>query len=334
MTTHRPVRASVTANADLPLAVGPAIRTAPVSPSPSRIDFLSTTVTLVANPADPQVTDALAEDVRRAVGGVTVLWLAPGIACDIPLAEGADPNQAQTRLDARLQGIAVDGIVGSMEGRRKKLLIADMDSTMIEQECIDELAAEMRIKDKIAEITEAAMRGELDFEHALRERVALLKGLDTTVIQRVVTERISLTPGGRILIHTMKAHGAYCALVSGGFSVFTRKIARLLDFDEERANRLVVAGGKLTGYVADPVLGPDAKRFALYQLSYRFGLLRDQTMAVGDGANDLLMVEEAGLGVAFRAKPLLAEKADVRIDHGDLTALLYVQGYRQSEFVM
>ena len=263
-----------------------------------------------------------------------MIWLADGVACDIPLPDADDPVATQTMLDDLLQDVAIDGVLCKSQGRRKKLLVADMDSTMIEQECIDELAAEMNIKDRISAITEAAMRGELDFADALRERVALLKGLDTAVCKRVVTERISLTPGAKCLVHTMKAHGAHCALVSGGFTLFTQQVADLVSFHEHHANRLVIDGGKLTGNVVEPILGPDSKRVKLRELRQRLGLLESETLAVGDGANDLLMVEDAGLGVAFRAKPTLAEKADIRITHGDLTALLYAQGYKKSEFAV
>jgi len=280
------------------------------------------------------VTAELAESARAAVDGEGVRWLRDGIACDIPLPAAANRTTVEARLRAAIQDIAVDVVVCPTEGRRKQLLVADMDSTMIEQECIDELAAEMNIKERIAAITEAAMRGELDFAAALRERVSLLKGLDTSLFRQIVTERITLMPGGRALIHTMRAHGAYCALVSGGFTVFTEQVSAMLGFDEHHANRLVIDGGKLNGCVVEPILGAEAKRTTLRALRDRLGLLPDQTMAVGDGANDLLMVADAGLGIAYHAKPTLADAADVRINHGDLTALLYVQGYHQNDFAV
>ncbi|MCW2306995.1 phosphoserine phosphatase SerB [Rhodobium gokarnense] len=288
--------------------------------------------TLIANPARPELSDALAETARRAVGGGAPDWLAPGIACDIALGADADRTTVRSTIVEALAGAPVDLAVVDTLDRRKKLFLADMDSTMIEQECIDELAAEVKLKDKVAAITEAAMRGELDFAGALRERVALLKGLDTTLFKRIIVERISLTPGARTLVRTMRANGVHCALVSGGFTVFTQEIARIVGFNEHHANRLVVDGGRLSGHVVEPILGAEAKLNRLRALRDRLGLLPRQTLAVGDGANDLMMVEEAGLGVAYHAKPTLAEAADIRIDHGDLTALLYAQGYRQSEF--
>ncbi|MBO6508116.1 MAG: phosphoserine phosphatase SerB, partial [Roseibium sp.] len=212
--------------------------------------------------------------------------------------------------------------------------IADMDSTMIRQECIDELAAELGLKDKISDITERAMRGEIEFEPALRERVALLSGLPVSSVETVLSSRITLMPGGRTLIQTMKANGAYCALVSGGFTHFTQAIANMIGFDENQANTLLEDNGKLSGKVAEPILGRDAKRARLEFLVAEKGLEFEETLAVGDGANDLAMIERAGAGVAYRAKPAVAEVADFRVDHGDLTALLYLQGYAERDFVL
>jgi phosphoserine phosphatase len=216
--------------------------------------------------------------------------------------------------------------------RRKKLLIADMDSTMIRQECIDELAAEIGAGEQVAAITARAMRGEIAFEPALRERVALLAGLPVATIGKVIAERIRLMPGARELVATMKAHGARTALVSGGFTAFTGPIAAMIGFDEHRANLLETAGDVLAGTVREPILGRQAKLEALLELRTRLALAPDDTLAVGDGANDLDMLGAAGLGVALHAKPKVAEAADVRIDHGDLTALLYLQGYAREEF--
>lgn len=288
--------------------------------------------TLIANPADPALDDAL---LGKAAGSVEpagpATTLAPGIAADLPLAT-ASAGEAEAALRDAIGGKPVDVVLQDAASRRKRLLIADMDSTMIGQECIDELAAELGLKEHIAAITDRAMRGEIDFEPALRERVALLAGLNASVIENVIASRITLTPGATALVRTMKANGAYCALVSGGFTAFTSKIAATIGFDENQANELLVAGGKLTGKVAEPILGREAKRERLETLVAARGLTLAQTMAVGDGANDLAMIELAGTGVAYHAKPKVAERADARIDHGDLTALLYMQGYRQAEF--
>ncbi|HUD52940.1 MAG TPA: phosphoserine phosphatase SerB [Parvibaculum sp.] len=257
-------------------------------------------------------------------------WLAPGHACDLHF-EAEDAKAVEARLREKLAGAKLDLAVQPAEGRRKELLVADMDSTIIQQECIDELAAELGIKPQIAAITERAMRGEIAFEPALRERVGLLKGLPLEALEKVYRERIVETPGGRALTATMRAHGAACALVSGGFTFFTERVAHAVGFNTNQANRLVFIDGKLSGGIAEPILGREAKIEALVHLRGELGLAKHQTMAVGDGANDLGMIEEAGLGVAFHAKPVVAEAADARIDHGDLTALLYLQGYRREE---
>jgi phosphoserine phosphatase len=228
----------------------------------------------------------------------------------------------------------VDVVVQPAAHRRKKLFLADMDSTMIQQECIDELADYVGLKAHVAAITERAMRGDIAFEPALRERVALLEGLSVSVIEEVLRDRIKLTPGARTLIATMRANGARTCMVSGGFTHFTGRIAAMIGFDDNRANSLtVVDGRKLAGTVAEPIFGRDGKRAALIELRTELGLAKADTMAIGDGANDLDMILEAGLGVAYHAKPKVAAEAPARIDHGDLTALLYVQGYRREEFV-
>ncbi|WP_421580272.1 phosphoserine phosphatase SerB [Shinella sp. M31] len=289
--------------------------------------------TLVANPSNPVLTPALAEKAAEAVNASGLYWLADGIACDIALRDGSDPSEAGGKIRAVIGDAPIDLAVQDAETRRKKLLIADMDSTMIGQECIDELAAEVGLKDKVATITARAMNGEIAFEPALRERVALLKGLPVSVIDEVIEKRITLTPGGHELIATMKAKGYYTALVSGGFTVFTSRIAATLGFDENRANLLLDADGKLTGEVAEPILGKQAKVDALIDIAARLGISPDEAMAVGDGANDLGMLHLSGAGVALHAKPAVAAEAKIRIDHGDLTALLYLQGYRKSDFV-
>jgi phosphoserine phosphatase len=263
------------------------------------------------------------------------IWLDPGFALDIPFSA---PGESDRRglaeaLRAALDGAPVDVVVQQAAGRRKRMLLADMDSTMIGEECVDELADFIGQKARVAAITERAMRGEIEFAPALRERVTLLAGLPASVVEEVMAKRITLTPGGRTLVQTMRCHGAYTCLVSGGFTVFTARIAALIGFHENRGNRLIIGDeGRFAGTVAEPVLGRDAKLETLRQLRRKLGLARTDTLVVGDGANDLKMIGEAGLGVAFRAKPLVAEAAGARIDYGDLTALLYVQGYRRAEF--
>ncbi|MFN3508677.1 MAG: phosphoserine phosphatase SerB [Allorhizobium sp.] len=289
--------------------------------------------TLVANPSNPVLTPALAEKAAEAVASSRLYWLADGIACDIPLPDGTDAIEAERLIRVVLTGSPVDVAVQDAETRRKSFLIADMDSTMIGQECIDELAAEVGLKDQVSQITARAMNGEIAFEPALRERVALLKGLPISVVDDVIARRITLTPGGRELIATMRARGGYAALVSGGFTVFTAPIAAMLGFDENRANILIEQDGVLTGEVAEPILGKQAKVDSLFEIAGRLGISASDAIAVGDGANDLGMLGAAGSGVALHAKPSVAAEAKIRIDHGDLTALLYLQGYRKTDFV-
>jgi len=292
--------------------------------------------TLIANPAQRMPSDIG----RRAAGALprarAAAWLDPGIALDIPFTPAGeiDNRMMADRVRAALGAAAVDVVVQRAAGRRKGLFVADMDSTMIGQECVDELADFVGQKARVAAITERAMRGEVEFAPALRERVALLAGLPAAVVDEVIAMRITLTPGGPTLVRTMRRHGAHTCLVSGGFTVFTAPIAALIGFDENRGNRLVIGDdGRFAGTVAEPVLGRDAKLATLEELRLRLGLARDDTLVAGDGANDLLMIADAGLGVAYRAKPMVAQAAGARIDHGDLTALLYAQGYRGGEFV-
>jgi phosphoserine phosphatase len=268
----------------------------------------------------------------KSVGASTVRWLADNIACDIALPDGANHPAAVASLRSALASEPIDIAVQVADDRRKKILIADMDSTMIDQECIDELADEVGLKDHVAAITARSMNGEIAFEPALRERVALLRDLDTAVVERIIANRLTLASGGRELVATMRANGGWTALVSGGFDVFTSRIAAKLGFDENRANRLIERDGRLTGEVAEPILGRAAKAEALTQIAARLGFTPADAIAVGDGANDLDMIHLAGCGVALHAKPAVAAEADVRIDHGDLTALLYLQGYASAEF--
>lgn len=283
-------------------------------------------ISLIAAPGalDP----ALAENLRNAWGGGAVQWLSPDEA-----AEFAVPALPDTWDDTRA-ALADQADVNALpdEGRRKQMLLADMDSTMIQQECIDELANEAGFGSRVKAITARAMNGELDFEGALTERVALLKGLPEAVIARVLDTRITPMPGGATLIATMKAHGAHCALVSGGFTAFTTRVAGDLGFDEHRANTLEIADALLTGTVTPPILGREAKIEALERISARLGIAEADVIAVGDGANDLGMLGRAGLGVALHAKPSVQAQCDLRVNHGDLTALLYLQGYARDDF--
>ena len=272
---------------------------------------------------------ALVTSVRDAWGGGEAIWLAPDEAAEFAL--GAVPDNRWS-VWADLQDLSVDLIVQPTKGRRKKMLLADMDSTMIQQECIDELAEEAGVGERVAAITAAAMNGELDFDGALRERVGLLKGLPERVIGDVLEKRITLMSGGSVLLATMKAHGAYAALVSGGFTAFTSAIAEKLGFDENRANTLISEGGVLTGDVGMPILGKKAKVDALEEITARLGISERDVLAVGDGANDLGMLTRAGTGVALHAKPSVAAECDVRVNFGDLTALLYLQGYARDDF--
>ena len=284
--------------------------------------------------------DLLVGEIEGLLGSYSVIqtwWLASGEAWEALFI--AEENANFAALHARVaravgrRPIDANIIPDEMASRRKKLLVADMDSTMIGQECIDELADFVGLKAHVAAITERAMRGEIEFEPALRERVGLLRGLAATVVKEVITQRVRLTPGGRALVATMRANGAYTCLVSGGFTAFTHDIAAMLGFDESRGNTLLIDdAGKLTGTVAEPVLGGEAKLATLVELRERRGLEAAETLAIGDGANDLAMIQAAGLGVAYHAKPKVAAAAAARIDHGDLTALLYLQGYRRDEF--
>lgn len=285
---------------------------------------------LIANPNEPALSRSLIEAVQREVHG-EINWLAQGIACEIVKPQAARPEDVAREMVANLP---VDVALVPLANRRKKLLVADMDSTMIDQECIDELAAALGIKDQVAEITERAMRGELDFGQALDTRVALLKGLERKVVEEVRRERITLAAGGRALVQTMKTYGAHTSLVSGGFTLFAEYFAKRIGFDEAIANVLEFdADDRLTGTVTKPIVDKDTKRTRLLALVDELKISQALTIAVGDGANDLDMLEVAGMGVALHAKPAVAERAGVRIDHGDLTALLYLQGYNDEDFV-
>ena len=285
---------------------------------------------LIANPATPVLSNALVEAVQRQTHG-EINWLAQGIACEIVGPRAGNPVEMAREI---LESQPIDAALVPAANRKKQLLVADMDSTMIEQECIDELADALNLKPQVAEITERAMRGELDFEAALDTRVALLKGLERKVAEEIRRERITLAPGGRALVQTMKAYGAYTSLVSGGFTLFAEHFAKRIGFDESIANILLFdEADALTGTVEKPIVDKTTKRNRLMALTAEKHLSTAQTMAVGDGANDLDMLQAAGLGVAIHAKPIVAEQAAVRIDHADLTALLYLQGYSDDDIV-
>lgn len=286
---------------------------------------MDSVLVLMAAPGSGAIGSSVVQAIRD-LGGGAPHWLSHGDAMEV------DAFPRTSELLAEIKGQPIDAATVSIHNRRKRLLVADMDSTMIHQECIDELGRAAGAGERIAAITARAMRGELDFETALKERVALLKGLSATVIDEVIGERITLMTGAKTLIATMKAHGAYTALVSGGFTAFTSFVAGELGFHEQRANLLLIENGRLAGTVSEPILGQQSKLDALREISRLRGLDTADAIAVGDGANDLAMLSEAGLGVALHAKPHVQEGSLIRINHGDLTALLYLQGYRKAQF--
>jgi phosphoserine phosphatase len=285
-------------------------------------------LTIVAQREATTLTPALLNQVRNAVRGAPPVVLSPGEAADIPLSVPLD----QTALREALDGQPIDAIVTKARGRRKALLIADMDSTIVQGETLDDLAGFAGIGEKIADITRRAMNGELDFKAALRERVAMLKGLDLGALEKT-WQQVRLTPGAQELVATMRAKGALTALVSGGFTFFTGRVAAQLGFDVHRSNTLLDDGAALTGQVGEPILDRDSKLEALHEFAAQRGVKLHATLAVGDGANDLDMLRAAGLGVAFHAKPIVAREARARVDYGDLRALLFAQGYPASVFV-
>lgn len=297
---------------------------------------MQTCLTLITNPAGPPLTHshmraagAALERAGAALGEPD--WLAPDIACDLPF-NGPSPSEAALIARAALAGWPIDLFAQHTTNRRKRVLVADMDSTMINVECIDELTDQLDIKPRIAAITERAMRGELDFASALKERVALLAGLSEQVIEVVWRDRVRLNPGARELVQTMRGHGAQTLLVSGGFTHFTTRVREAAGFHEDHANRLIMKDSCLTGEVAQPILGAEAKLETLKAACAAANVGLEAALAVGDGANDAGMIKAAGLGVAYHAKPMLKFIARAVIDHGDLTALLYLQGYRRTEF--
>ena len=302
---------------------------------------MSFVATLISDPAQPAVTSTVlhhARDILASIGARVVggeLWLDDEIAADIFFDGQPDAlGLAGERLRPALAEKRVDVVVQRAAARRKRLLLADMDSTMVGQECIDELADHAGVKAKVARITERAMRGEIEFEGALRERVRLLKGLPAAAIDEVINHRIRLNPGALTLIATMRSHGAYTCLVTGGFTAFSAPVASLIGFQEDHANELVIdAQQRLTGELGEPIFAREGKLMTLINLRDRLQLRAEETLAVGDGANDIPMLQAAGLGIAYRAKPKVATAAAARIEHGDLTAVLYAQGYARKEFI-
>src|SRR3954452_9660808 len=294
---------------------------------------MSLVVTLICNPADPVLDSTIVEGFLAVLPSPgTPRWLVNEVAIDIPFEGEGEPHKIEARLRDLRGDMPIDIVVQPQAFRRKRLFLADMDSTMIGQECIDELADVAGLKEHVAGSPERAMRGEIAFEPALRERVALLKDLPATVVDEVLEKRITPTPGGRELVMTMRAYGAYTCLISGGFTLFTHAVAAMIGFQENRANQLGIENGKLTGEVIEPIVGRAAKLATLIELTESFDLDDIDTLVTGDGANDLGMIQAAGLGVAYHAKPAVAAAAAARIDYGDLTALLYAQGYRRDEF--
>jgi phosphoserine phosphatase len=285
--------------------------------------------TLVLTAALGTLDDRSVKNVGAVAGG-SPHWLAPGTACEFRVSDPGIVDKARVALAQS----PIDVNVVPTERRRKRLLIADMDSTIIGCECLDEIADFAALKPQIAAITERAMKGEIPFESALRERVAMLKGLPQAMLERVYAERVMLNPGARIFVRTMAENGAVTALISGGFTFFTSRVANDAGFATQQANDLIVENGKLAGTVREPILGREAKREAILRLARDNNVDLKDTLAIGDGANDLGMLGEAGLGIAYRAKPVVAAAAHARLDHSDLTAALYLQGYRETDLVM
>ena len=330
------VSASCSASADLPLAVGPAINQMLGAPPLSIVPDACMTLALTFVSHDPAALVAAAARLEEAVAaqGASVKarkTLSPS-AQDWSI-DGCTLSALRRAALEALADLPVDVCLQEQEGRRKHLFLADMDSTIIGCECLDELADYAGVKAAVSAITERAMRGELDFAAALRERVAMLKGLPTSVIAQCHSERVSLNPGARTLVQTMAANGTWCVLVSGGFTRFTRIVAKTAGFHTHFANILVEEGDVLAGVVSEPILGREAKLAALTREAAALSLDLQDALAVGDGANDLDMIRSAGLGIAYRAKPIVAAEADARVDHFDLTALLYFQGYAEADFV-
>lgn len=290
-------------------------------------------LTLIANPEKRDLSSSEVGAICMALKATSVDWLAKGCACDIALPQTLEANAAREIVKLLVASKPIDFAIQDAASRRKSVLVADMDSTMIEQECIDELAAEAGIAEQVSAVTKRAMNGEIEFEAAVRERVIYLKGLPHNIATKVIEERITFSSGGKILVETMKANGAYTALISGGFTSFTGPIGKTLGFHEHHANILAIAENVLTGEVEEPILGAEAKVSQMHRISAEKKIGIEDFIAVGDGANDIPMLKLAGTGVALHAKPNVAAQIDLTVDHGDLTSLLYLQGYRETDFV-
>ncbi len=289
------------------------------------------TLTIISSLENSCLTEALVSAVSEALQVSDTRWLYPLVACDFYLQNLTDTDETTALVRSLIGDLPIDIIIQNSKNRKKKLFLADMDSTIIGQECIDELAAELGIKDKVAAITEAAMNGEIDFEGALKDRVALLAGLEEAVVAEVLSNRITINQGAHLALAVMRAHGTHTALVSGGFTIFAKEIAGEVGFHEFHANELLSEEGKFTGKVAEPILGQQAKLDQLNRLANEKQISLSDTIAIGDGANDLPMLMNAGTGIAFHAKPSVAEQAKVVINHGDLSAILFVQGYTKAD---
>ncbi|MFV2034029.1 MAG: phosphoserine phosphatase SerB [Halocynthiibacter sp.] len=289
---------------------------------------------LIANSSSGPLKRAQIDRVCEICGEVRVDWLAQDEACDIYFDSSLSSAELTRRARLTLSGTSVDVVCIAVQGRRKKILVSDMDSTVINQECIDELGDAVGVGAKVKAVTADVINGDISFSEALRKRLALMKGMDFSVLVRVYEERITLQPGARVFVQTMRHHGAHCVLVSGGFSFFTSRIAERIGFHDHHGNELAFANGKLTGEIIEPILGRSAKLDTLKSLCAAGGLDLSDALAVGDGANDIKMIEAAGLGIAYHGSDLLRKKASACVDHGDLTALLYIQGFRKSEFVL
>lgn len=289
------------------------------------------TFTLISNLEKSCLTEALVSKVSEAFETPNMQWLYPSVACDFTLQNSTEITDVATLVRSLIGDLPIDVVIQNSENRRKKLFLADMDSTIIGQECIDELAAEIGVKEQVSQITEAAMNGEIDFEGALKDRVALLEGLEEAVVTKVLSNRITINQGAHAALAVMRAHGTHTALVSGGFTIFAKEIAEAVGFHEYHANELLSEDGNFTGKVAEPILGQQAKLDQLNRLASEKQISLDDTIAIGDGANDLPMLMNAGSGIAFHAKPSVAAQADIIINHGDLSAILFVQGYTKAD---